>query len=42
MTEADPWRDQVLELLLSMQEPVAMLLLLAAFSLGLFTVRAMA
>lgn len=42
MTEADPWRDQVLQLLLSMQEPVAMVLLLVAFSLGLFTVRAIA
>lgn len=37
----DPWRDTVLALLDSYTEPVMVLLVLTAFSLGLFSVRAL-
>jgi hypothetical protein len=36
----DEWRQQVLELLTTLSEPLQALLLVAAFSLGLFSVRA--
>lgn len=42
MTEVDPWRTQIWELASALSEPVQVLLLLAAFSLGLFSVRAIA
>ena len=40
MTEAELWRSQIWELLSGLSEPVQVLLWLAAFSLGLFSVRA--
>lgn len=40
MAEVDEWRSQVLELLTSWQEPMQVLFVLVAFSLGLFSVRA--
>lgn len=42
MSEVDAWRAQVWELLSGLSEPVQVLLLLCAFSLGLFSVRAIA
>lgn len=40
--EVDEWRTQVLELLTAFSEPVAVLLVVAAFALGLFSIRAIA
>lgn len=41
-SEIDVWREDVYALLSGMAEPLAVLMLLAAFSLGLFSVRAIA
>ncbi len=40
MTEAEEWRSQVWELVSGLSEPVQVLVVLCAFSLGLFSVRA--
>lgn len=42
MGEADEWRTQILDLLSAYTEPVSMLFLLAALSLGALTFRALA
>lgn len=42
MTESEQWRSDLWELVSGLSEPFQVLLLLAAFSLGLFSIRAVA
>lgn len=41
MNEVDPWRTLILDTLTATVEPLHVLMLLAAFSLGMFSIRAL-